>query len=117
MQRIGVDLFDGGGDLGGGGAQVDGVTQRLAHLGLAVDARQAADVRHQRLALHQDVACTMRLKRRTISLVCSIIGIWSSPTGTIDRLEGRDVGRLAGRVGQKAGRDVALEAAQARSRP
>jgi len=25
---------------------------------------------------------TVRLKRRTISLHCSIIGIWSSPTGT-----------------------------------
>ena len=113
VQRVRVDFFHGGRDFGRGRAQVDGVAQRLAHLRLAVDAGQAADIGHQRLAFHQHFAVVHAVEAAHdfIRLLDHRDLVFAH--GHHARLEGRDVGRLAGRVGQKTGRNVALEAAQA----
>nr|GEU28206.1 hypothetical protein [Tanacetum cinerariifolium] len=112
VQRIRVHFFDGSRNLGSGGAQVDGVAQRLAHLGLAVGARQAADFRHQRLALDQHVAVGNAVKAAH-----DFVGLLDHRDLVLAhrhdrRLEGRNIGRLRSRIGEETGGDVALETAQ-----
>ena len=57
------------------------IAQRLAGFA-AVDTRQTRRVRQEGPAFGQQGCPARWARRRTISLVCSIIGSWSSPTGT-----------------------------------
>src|SRR5450830_568541 len=79
---IGVHALYGLFDFIGRSTQRNRVAERLAHLGLAVDTRQAPCSDKTSLHSTRISLPTTLLKRRTSSLVCSIIGNWSLPTGT-----------------------------------
>ena len=94
-------------------AQIDAVAERLAHLGLAVDAGQAQAglvVREQHLGLDQ------RVPVNRIEFADDFLGLLQHrglifAHGHGRCLEGRDVGRLADRVGEETDRDAGFKVA------
>ncbi len=112
MLRIGEHAPDSIADLVGRGGERNGVALRLAHLGLAVDARQASDGRDQRAGLLQHT-----LARLSVNPADDLVGLLDQRHLIVSdrddgRLEGGDVGRLGDGIAQKAGWNVTAEAAR-----
>ncbi len=90
-------------------AELYGVAEGLGHLGLAVDAGQAAGVAQYGLALGQHL-----LAHQGVEAAHYLVGLLQHgqlilPHGHMGGAKGRDVGGLADRVDQEAGGQAALE--------
>ena len=110
---VGVHHLDCVTDVVRAGAEGERVAERLAHLGLAVDARQTADLRHQRLALDQHFAVDTGVEAAD-----DFVGLFDHRDLVFANrhdggLESGDVGSLRGRIGQEARRNVAFKTALA----
>ncbi len=113
MLGVGVHAVDLLLDLLGGVGEVDAVAQRLAHLGLAVGARQTlaySRVGQQYLRLHQRGA--VDVVEAVDNLACKLNHRRLIVAGRHGRcLEGGDVGGLAYRITEESHRERLLEAA------
>jgi hypothetical protein len=72
--RVGIHGADRTVDLLFAGRKGERIAQRFRHFGVAVNARQAADIAEQRPAVLQTGVVVRLFILWTISLVCSIIG-------------------------------------------
>src|SRR6266850_124009 len=108
VTRIGVHPLDCPVNLVRLGGERDGVPQRLAHLGLAIDTREPANPREDRLGFDQHIATdTVETPHEFVRLLDHRELIFAH--GDVTCFEGGDISRLTDRVDQKTRRDGALE--------